>query len=79
MSSGPSGRIPAIVDHLDPKDPINVWESASILLYLGRVYDKDHVFNFASPKEEQEMLNWIFFLCVKLPSITSLSLTDFMK
>lgn len=62
LAINPNGRIPAIVDHLDPKDPINVWESASILLYLGRVYDKDHVFNFASPKEEQEMLNWIFFL-----------------
>ncbi|KAJ7510958.1 putative glutathione S-transferase [Mycena galericulata] len=37
-------------------------KSASILLYLARVYDTNYVFHFSDPAEEQELLNWIFFL-----------------
>ncbi|KAJ7862605.1 glutathione S-transferase [Mycena olivaceomarginata] len=57
-----SGRIPALVDAIEGQAPVNVWESASILLYLARVYDTNHVFHFSDPAEEQELLNWIFFI-----------------
>ncbi|KAJ7767669.1 glutathione S-transferase C-terminal-like protein [Mycena metata] len=55
-------RIPALVDAIEGQAPVNVWESASILLYLARVYDTNHVFHFSDPAEEQELLNGIFFL-----------------
>ncbi|KAJ7721288.1 glutathione S-transferase [Mycena metata] len=62
LKINPNGRIPALVDAIEGQAPVNVWESASILLYLARVYDANHVFHFSDPAEEQELLNWIFFL-----------------
>jgi len=50
------------VDNIEGQAPVNVWESASILLYLARVYDVNHVLDFEQPAEQQEMLNWLFFL-----------------
>ncbi|CEQ41186.1 SPOSA6832_02899 [Sporobolomyces salmonicolor] len=58
----PNGRIPALLDNREGKKPIKVWESASILLYLARNYDKDYLFHFEDDDLHQEMLNWIFFL-----------------
>jgi len=62
LKINPNGRIPALVDAIEGQAPVNVWESASILLYLARVYDTNHVFHFSDPAEEQELLNWIFFV-----------------
>ena len=53
----PNGRVPAIIDR--SRNNFNVWETASILLYLGRHYDKQKNFGFSDPDEEQEMLNWM--------------------
>lgn len=44
LNVNPNGRIPALVDNREGGKPINVWESASILLYLTRVYDKVRLF-----------------------------------
>lgn len=38
--------------------PINVWESASILIYLAEKYGK---FIPKDPRKKTEMLNWIFW------------------
>lgn len=42
-------------------------QSASILLYLTRVYDTNHVFHFKDEDMQQEMMNWIFFMFVLHP------------
>ncbi|KAI0264016.1 glutathione S-transferase-like protein [Gloeopeniophorella convolvens] len=58
----PNGRIPTITDR--SRGDFNVFESASILLYLAQYYDKDHVFWFnpaTDPDNYSEMLQWIFF------------------
>ncbi|GAA5875335.1 hypothetical protein JCM8547_003207 [Rhodosporidiobolus lusitaniae] len=59
----PNGRIPALIDNRSGKKPINVWESASILLYLTKTYDTKGEFWFPNDEDLQtELLNWLFFL-----------------
>ncbi|GAA5944216.1 hypothetical protein JCM10213_004101 [Rhodosporidiobolus nylandii] len=59
----PNGRIPALRDNREGKQPINVWESASILLYLAKTYDLQGKFWFKDDEDLQtELLNWIFFI-----------------
>ncbi|WWD03435.1 hypothetical protein V865_001487 [Kwoniella europaea PYCC6329] len=59
LAINPNGRIPALVD--DNIGGHNVWESASILLWLIERYDKDHKFSFEDPKLRSDVLSWIFF------------------
>ncbi|GAA5980780.1 hypothetical protein JCM11641_002649 [Rhodosporidiobolus odoratus] len=60
----PNGRIPALRDNrVGGKKPINVWESASMLLYLAKEYDVESKFWFKDDEDlHQEMLNWLFFI-----------------
>ncbi|SCV73388.1 BQ2448_7314 [Microbotryum intermedium] len=62
LKVNPNGRIPALIDNREGKKPINVWESASILLYLARTYDTKYEFHFEDPDLQTEMMNWIFFV-----------------
>ncbi|KAK4048971.1 Glutathione S-transferase 2 [Microbotryomycetes sp. JL221] len=62
LEINPNGRIPALVDNREGKKPINVWESASILLYLAKTYDTNYEFHFKDEDLHTEMLNWLFFL-----------------
>ncbi|KDE02231.1 hypothetical protein MVLG_07202 [Microbotryum lychnidis-dioicae p1A1 Lamole] len=62
LEVNPNGRIPALIDNREGKKPINVWESASILLYLARTYDTKYEFHFEDPDLQTEMMNWIFFV-----------------
>ncbi|WWC91522.1 uncharacterized protein L201_006468 [Kwoniella dendrophila CBS 6074] len=59
LAINPNGRIPALVD--DNFDQHNIWESASILLWLIDRYDKDHKLSFEDPKLKADTLSWIFF------------------
>lgn len=59
LAINPNGRIPAIVD--DNFNGINIWESASVELWLIKNYDKEHKLSFADPVKEAEVLNWVFF------------------
>ncbi|GAA6010040.1 hypothetical protein JCM10207_007530 [Rhodosporidiobolus poonsookiae] len=59
----PNGRIPALRDNREGKKPINVWESASMLLYIAKNYDTKGDFWFPHDDDLQaELLNWIFFI-----------------
>jgi len=56
----PNNRIPAIVDHEPPGggEPISVFESGAILLYLA---DKTGQLISADPRQRNETLQWLFW------------------
>ncbi|WP_421937354.1 glutathione S-transferase N-terminal domain-containing protein [Phenylobacterium sp.] len=59
VSLNPNGRIPAIIDPEGPDgDPIGVWESAAILVYLA---EKTGRLIPAAPARRYETLTWVFF------------------
>jgi len=65
LKINPNGRIPALVDD-NVTDPAtgaghNVFESASILLWLVENYDKDNKFWFEDKLLRSKALSWIFF------------------
>ncbi|KAL7418270.1 Glutathione S-transferase 2 [Cryptotrichosporon argae] len=59
LAINPNGRIPALVD--DNHAGHNVFESASILLWLTEQYDKENKFWFSDPLLKSKALSWIFF------------------
>lgn len=59
LKINPNGRIPALVD--DSQGGLDVWESASIELYLQEQYDPDAKFWFKDVKGRTDALSWIFF------------------
>ncbi|HEX7814735.1 glutathione S-transferase C-terminal domain-containing protein, partial [Dyella sp.] len=54
----PNGKLPAIIDTDDAGNPVRVFDSNAILLYLG---DKAGRF-VATPAERGELLSWLFFI-----------------
>jgi GSH-dependent disulfide-bond oxidoreductase len=56
----PNGKIPAIVDHnpLDGGQPITVFETGAILLYLA---EKENRFLPAGQRQRNEVLQWLFW------------------
>ncbi|WWC71822.1 uncharacterized protein I206_105781 [Kwoniella pini CBS 10737] len=59
LKINPNGRIPALID--DNFKGHNIWESASILIWLIDQYDKDFKFTFQDPKLKSDIFSWIFF------------------
>ncbi|KZP22351.1 glutathione S-transferase [Athelia psychrophila] len=59
LKINPNGRIPALVD--DNHGGHNVFETASILIWLVENYDKENKFWFSDPLERSHALSWIFF------------------
>ena len=60
LAISPNNRIPAIVDHdpLDGKNPISVFESGAILLYLA---DKTGKFLPNNLRQKIEAMQWLFW------------------
>ncbi|QIK95133.1 glutathione-dependent disulfide-bond oxidoreductase [Sphingomonas sp. HDW15A] len=54
----PNGKIPALLDQSDPEQPIRLFESGAILLYLA---DKFGAFLPKHGRERAETLNWLFW------------------
>ncbi|GEK88968.1 GST-like protein [Alkalibacterium putridalgicola] len=57
VSINPNSKIPAMMDH-STDEPIRVFESANILLYLAEKFDQ---FIPTSLAEKTEMMNWLFW------------------
>jgi GST-like protein len=58
VAVNPNSKIPALVDFSDPAQPIRVFESGAILLYLAdkyRAFVPDHL------RGRTETLNWLFW------------------
>lgn len=59
LSLNPNGRIPAIIDPHGPGgQPIGLWESGAILIYLA---DKTGQLVSSAPSKRHETLSWLFF------------------
>ena len=57
-SINPNGKIPALLDRSDPKRPVRLFESGSILLHLA---DKFGALIAKDGPERAETLNWLFW------------------
>lgn len=58
LSINPNAKIPAIVDHDTGSDPVTVFESGAILIYLA---EKTRLFGAQSKIQDKEMLEWLFW------------------
>ena len=56
----PNGRIPVLVDNTQ-QPPFPVMETSAELLYLQEHYDKEGKLGFKDPREQSELLQWLFF------------------
>lgn len=62
LAINPNGRIPALTDTFSDGQPINLFESGSIMQYLVDRYDTEHKISFPKgTREYYEMNNWLFF------------------
>ena len=58
LAISPNNRIPAIVDHDVDGDPVSVFESGAIMIYLA---EKHGQFMPADPVLKKEVLEWVFW------------------
>ncbi|KAF1985280.1 glutathione S-transferase [Aulographum hederae CBS 113979] len=63
LKINPNGRIPALTDKFTDGEPINLFESGSIMQYLVSRYDKEHKLSFPDgTRETYAVNNWLFFM-----------------
>lgn len=58
LAISPNNRMPAIVDHDVKTDPVSVFESGAILLYLA---EKTGRFMSSDPIARKEIMEWLFW------------------
>ena len=58
LDISPNNRIPAIVDHDVDGDPVSVFESGAIMIYLA---EKCGQFMPVDPVQRKEVLEWVFW------------------
>lgn len=58
LAISPNAKMPAIVDHDVEGEPVSVFESGAILLYLA---EKTGRFMPTDPKGRKEMMEWLFW------------------
>ena len=58
LAISPNNRIPAIVDHDVDGDPVSVFESGAIMIYLA---EKCGQFMPVDPVKRKEVLEWVFW------------------
>lgn len=58
LAISPNAKMPAIVDHDVMGEPVSVFESGAILLYLA---EKTNRFMPSDPKGRKEMMEWLFW------------------
>src|SRR3954454_5109490 len=62
LAINPNGRIPALTDTFTDGEPINLFESGSIMLYLVSRYDTEYKISYPpGSREYYQMTNWLFF------------------
>eukprot|EP01133_Synstelium_polycarpum_P013827 gene13827-16304_t len=61
LAINPNGKMPALVDNTVEGEPIKVFESGNILLYLATKYNKFIPNASTHPREHNEVLNWLFW------------------
>lgn len=82
LAINPNGRIPAMTDTRPPssvnsKEPMHLWESGSILLYLTTHYDPEYQISFpVGTKEYHDMLSWVFFQNAGMVSLLDFPCTE---
>ena len=72
--ANPNGKIPVLMDHSDCRrgaanDPIRVFESAHILLYLAEKYDTTGKFFPSDRRTRTECMNWLFWQTSSAPYV----------
>ncbi|GAA5827380.1 hypothetical protein JCM11251_003787 [Rhodosporidiobolus azoricus] len=60
LALNPNAKMPALRDNREDKS-VDVFESASILLYLARRYDTQFKFSFEDEDLHAEMMSWIIW------------------
>jgi GST-like protein len=59
VAINPNSKIPALVDRSNPEQPIRIFESGAILLYLAEKFGNE--FLPTDPAERAECLSWLFW------------------
>lgn len=66
VAINPNSKIPAMMDHSDPANPVRLFESASIVLYLAEKYD---MFLPKDPTMKAECMNWVMWQMGSAPYV----------